>query len=216
MKSRKMRKSQSDEKKRMIKLENRLKKEIGAKKSMTVIAILNAKNVSAGDRLKCALRDKYVDAAILHEFACQCAAAALKKAEVSDPRITAGPVLKRMFVKGSISAQELQDAKWTVFRAMERGRKTEDQLKKRFAANITVDAMDTCAVSAAKSSSWMEAEMATIGVSYKGDLMALVEKPDVDPVFEANESAREAAREAVYCEQIERLIGILTSAQIAA
>lgn len=52
----------------------------------TALDVLNLPNVSAGDKLWSVLREEFIDAPILHEFACRCAEYALSFVDNPDPQ----------------------------------------------------------------------------------------------------------------------------------
>lgn len=62
----------------------RLEKIGSRKKEWTALDVLRLEEVSAEDRLWAVLREEFVPAHILHEFACRCAEEALRKAGVTD------------------------------------------------------------------------------------------------------------------------------------
>ena len=76
----------------------------------TAIDVLNLPDVSAQDKLWSVLREKFIDAPILHEFACRCAEYALSFVESPDPRSIAAIVAKRKWLRGEITGAELYDA----------------------------------------------------------------------------------------------------------
>ena len=76
----------------------------------TAIDVLNMPDVSAQDKLWSVLREEFIDAPILHEFACRCAEYALSFVESPDPRSIAAIVAKRKWLRGEITGAELYDA----------------------------------------------------------------------------------------------------------
>ena len=85
----------------------------------TALDVLNLPNVSAGDKLWSVLREEFIDAPILHEFACRCAEYALSFVDNPDPRSIAAIDAKRKWLRGEIKDKELRaarDAAWDAAR----------------------------------------------------------------------------------------------------
>ena len=76
----------------------------------TALDVLNLPDVSAQDKLWSVLREEFIDAPILHEFACRCAEYALSFVESPDPRSIAAIVAKRKWLRGEITDAELAAA----------------------------------------------------------------------------------------------------------
>ena len=76
----------------------------------TALDVLNLSDVSAQDKLWSVLREEFIDAPILHEFACRCAEYALSFVESPDPRSIAAIVAKRKWLRGEITDAELDAA----------------------------------------------------------------------------------------------------------
>lgn len=81
--------------------------------------ILELENIPAADRLWAVLREELIDAPILHEFACRCAERALIRIENPDPRSLRAIEVKRAWLRGKATDEELaaalaaaQDAAW--------------------------------------------------------------------------------------------------------
>lgn len=81
----------------------------------TALDVLNLPDVRAEDKLWSVLREEFIDAPILHEFACRCAEYALSFVESPDPRSIAAIVAKRKWLHGEITDAELYAA-WDVAR----------------------------------------------------------------------------------------------------
>lgn len=81
------------------------------KPKWTALDILALEEVSADDRLWAVLREEFIDAPILHEFACRCAERALCWVENPDPRSMAAIQAKRDWLKGKITDVELLAAR---------------------------------------------------------------------------------------------------------
>lgn len=86
----------------------------------TALDVLNLPDVSAADKLWSVLRKEFIDAPILHEFACRCAEYALSFVDNPDPRSIAAIKAKRKWLRGEITDKELyaaQAAAWAAARA---------------------------------------------------------------------------------------------------
>ena len=91
--------------------------EIGnRKKEWTALDVLRLEEVGAEDRLWAVLREEFVPAHILHEFACRCAEEALRKAGVTDDRSWNAIRVKRLWIEGKATDTELAAA-WDAARA---------------------------------------------------------------------------------------------------
>ena len=85
------------------------------KNEWTALDVLNLPDVSVQDKLWSVLREEFIDAPILHEFACRCAEYALSFVESPDPRCIAAIEAKRKWLRGKITDAELdaaRDAAW--------------------------------------------------------------------------------------------------------
>ena len=89
--------------------------EIGKRQEQwTAMDVLNLPEdeVSAEDKLWAVLRPEFIEKDILHEFACRCAEEALSHIENPDPRSVAAIEAKRKWVRGEISDDELDAARY--------------------------------------------------------------------------------------------------------
>ena len=77
----------------------------------TALDVLNLPDVSAQDKLWSVLREEFIDAPILHEFACRCAEYALSFVKNPDPRSIAAIEAKRKWLRGKITDAELDAAR---------------------------------------------------------------------------------------------------------
>ena len=77
----------------------------------TALDVLNLPDVSAADKLWSVLRKEFIDAPILHEFACRCAEYALSFVDNPDPRSIAAIEAKRKWLRGEITDKELDAAR---------------------------------------------------------------------------------------------------------
>ena len=69
------------------------------------------RRVSVEDRLWAVLREEFIPAAILHEFACRCAEKALELVPNPDPRSVEAIEAKRKWLRGEITDDELAAAR---------------------------------------------------------------------------------------------------------
>ena len=76
----------------------------------TALDVLNLPDVYADDKLWSVLREEFIDAPILHEFACRCAEYALSFVDNPDPRSIAAIEAKRKWLRGEITNKELYAA----------------------------------------------------------------------------------------------------------
>ena len=76
----------------------------------TALDVLNLPDVSVEDKLWSVLREEFIAAPILHEFACRCAEYALSFVESPDPRSIAAIEAKRKWLRGEITGAELYAA----------------------------------------------------------------------------------------------------------
>ena len=81
------------------------------RKEWTALDVLNLSDVSAQDKFWSVLREEFIDAPILHEFACRCAEYALSFVESPDPRSIAAIEAKRNWLCGKITDAELDAAR---------------------------------------------------------------------------------------------------------
>ena len=85
------------------------------KNEWTALDVLNLPDVSVQDKFWSVLREEFIEAPILHEFACRCAEYALSFVESPDPRSIAAIEAKRKWLRGEITDAELAaacDAAW--------------------------------------------------------------------------------------------------------
>ena len=84
----------------------------------TALDVLNLPDVSAQDKLWSVLREEFIEAPILHEFACRCAEYALSFVENPDPRSIAAIEAKRKWLRGEITDAELYAARAAAWYAL--------------------------------------------------------------------------------------------------
>lgn len=82
----------------------------------TALDVLRHPNVTAQDKLWVVLREDWIPATVLHEFACRLAEQALALVEAPDPRSVAAVAAKRAWLRGEATDDELAAA-WDAARA---------------------------------------------------------------------------------------------------
>ena len=78
--------------------------------SADALEILALRRIPAEDRLWAVLREKFIPTPILHEFACRCAEDALSRIDNPDPRSINAIVVKRRWIAGEATDEELAAA----------------------------------------------------------------------------------------------------------
>ena len=79
---------------------------------MSALDILNLDDVSTEDKLWSVLREEFIPAPILHEFACVCAECALTLIDNPDPRSIKAIEVKRAWMRSEATDGELAAARW--------------------------------------------------------------------------------------------------------
>lgn len=77
----------------------------------SALDILELSEIPAEDRLWAVLWEALIDAPILHEFACRCAERALSRVENPDPRSVRAIEIKRAWIRGEATDDELEAAR---------------------------------------------------------------------------------------------------------
>ena len=77
----------------------------------SALDILELSEIPAEDRLWAVLREALIDAPLLHEFACRCAERALSRAKTPDPRSLRAIEVKRAWLRGEATDEELVTAR---------------------------------------------------------------------------------------------------------
>ncbi|BCI60830.1 hypothetical protein [Solibaculum mannosilyticum] len=87
-------------------------KEIGSRKrEWNALDVLRLEEVTIADRMWAVLREEFLPAHLLHEYACRCADYALSKIDNPDPRSVRAIEAKRKWLRGEISNKELITAR---------------------------------------------------------------------------------------------------------
>lgn len=94
-----------------VKGREKLARIAAVKNEWTALDVLNLPDVSVQDKFWSVLREEFIEASILHEFACRCAEYALSFVESPDPRSIAAIEAKRKWLCGKITDAELDAAR---------------------------------------------------------------------------------------------------------
>lgn len=95
----------------------RLKKIGSRKREWNALDVLRLEEVTIEDRMWAVLREEFLPAHLLHEYACRCADYVLSKIDNPDPRSVNAIKAKRKWLRGEISNKELTTARneaWAV------------------------------------------------------------------------------------------------------
>ena len=79
--------------------------------SADALEILALRRMPADDRLWAVLREEIIPAPILHEIACRCADDALSRIDIPDPRSINAIAVKRRWIAGEATDDELAEAR---------------------------------------------------------------------------------------------------------
>ena len=134
--------------------------EIGSRKAeWTALDVLNLEEVSEEDRLWAVLREEFLPAELLHEFACRCAERALKAAGVTDTRCWNAIEAKRKWLKNEITDEELAAARDAARAAARAAAWAATWYAARDAAWVAArDAAWVAARAAARAAAWVAAK----------------------------------------------------------
>lgn len=141
------------------------------KNEWTALDVLNLPDVSVQDKFWSVLREEFIDAPILHEFACRCAEYALSFVESPDPRSIAAIEAKRKWLRGEITDAELAaacDAAWdaahdaAMYAARIAARVAAQDVAWVIARVIAQDAAWAAAKAAARAATWAAANDAAL------------------------------------------------------
>lgn len=156
----------------------------------TALDILRLNRVSASDRLWAVLREEFIPADTLHEFACRCAEKAMAFVGNPDPRSIAAIEAKRKWVRGEITSDELAAAQVAAWEA---------------AQEAAWAAARTAALAAAQAAKW-DAALAAAQDAARAAARAAAQDAARDA---AQDAARDAARAAARADQAKMLIDML-------
>lgn len=111
----------------------------------SALDILELDEIPAEDRLWAVLWEALIDAPLLHEFACRCAERALRRVENPDPRSMRAIEVKRAWIRGEATDDELEAARAAA------------QDAARAARHATWAAAEAAALDSAEAAAWAAA-----------------------------------------------------------
>ena len=126
---------------------------------VSALDILNLDNVSAEDRLWTVLREEFIPAPILHEFACACAEYTLTLIDNPDQRSIKAVEVKRAWLRGEATDKELDAARDAACSAAYSADRYADWAA-REAARATARAARATARATARAAAWHASEAA--------------------------------------------------------
>ena len=141
------------------------------KNEWTALDVLNLPDVSVQDKFWSVLREEFIEAPILHEFACRCAEYALSFVESPDLRSIAAIEAKRKWLRGEITDAELDvacDVAWdaahdaAMYAARIAARVAAQDVAWVIARVIAQDAAWAAAKAAARAATWAAANDAAL------------------------------------------------------
>ena len=91
--------------------EDKVRELAGDKTEWTALEVLRLEQVPSSDRLWAVLREDFIEAEILHEFACRCAEKALTLVDNPDQRSIDAIAAKRAWMRGEITDEQLDAAR---------------------------------------------------------------------------------------------------------
>ena len=113
--------------------------------SADALEILALRRIPADERLWAVLREEFIPAPILHEFACRCAEDALSRIDNPDPRSINAIAIKRRWIAGEATDEELAAARTAAWAA---------QAAAQDAARTAARAAVRAAVRVARTAAW--------------------------------------------------------------
>lgn len=124
----------------------RLKKIGSRKREWNALDVLRLEEVTIEDRMWAVLREEFLPAHLLHEYACRCADYVLSKIDNPDPRSVNAIKAKRKWLRGEISNKELTTA-----------RNEARAVAWNAALDVALDAARAVALDAARAATWVSA-----------------------------------------------------------
>ena len=122
-------------------------------RSADALEILTLRRIPADERLWAVLREEFIPAPILHEFACRCAEDALSRIDNPDPRSIHAIAVKRRWIAGEATDEELAAARtaaWAAQAAAQDAARTAAQAAAQAAARTAAWATWTAARTAVR------------------------------------------------------------------
>ena len=161
--------------------------------------ILELENIPAADRLWAVLREELIDAPILHEFACLCAERALSRIENPDPRSLRAIEVKRAWLRGKATDEELTAA-WAAALAARHATWAAAEA----AAQDAALAARHAALAAAEAATWAAAEAAALAAAWAAALAA--RHAALAAAQDAAEDAAEAAERQWQIKELQKML----------
>ena len=127
---------------------------------VSALDILNLDNVSAEDRLWTVLREEFIPAPILHEFACVCAEYALTLIDNPDPRSIKAIEVKRAWMRGEATDEALAAARDAAYSAAYSADRYADWAAREAARATARAAARATARATARAAAWHASEAA--------------------------------------------------------
>lgn len=129
--------------------------------SVSALDILNLYDVSEVDKLQAVLREEFIPAPILHEFACVCAEYTLTLIDNPDPRNVKAIEVKRAWMQGEATDKELDTARGAACAAAKKAARTAEARTAardtRAAAAAARDTASAAASAAGREAAWAAA-----------------------------------------------------------
>lgn len=173
----------------------------------TALDVLALPDVSAKDKLWYVLREEFLPAELLHEFACRCAEYALTFVKEPDPRSIAAIEARRAWLRGEITDDELDaagDAAWAVAGAALHARDTFDAVWHSASSAGWSTGAVWCAASACDAVEHAASSAASAAADSAWDAAQ-------DTVEDAGAAARDA-RDAARDHEVEMLVELIRNA----
>ena len=126
----------------------------------SALDILALDEIPPADRLWAVLREKLIDAPILHELACRCAERALSRVENPDPRSLRAIEIKRAWLRGKATDEELVLAESAALDAARAARHATRAAAEAAALDSAEAAARAAAEDAALAAAWAAARYA--------------------------------------------------------
>ena len=126
----------------------------------SALDVLALDGVSNKDKLWAVLREEFIDAPVLHEYACRCAEYALTFVREPDSRSIAAIEAKRKWLRGEISNDDLTAARAAADAAADAARAAADAARAAADAADAADAAAWAAADAARAAAWAAADAA--------------------------------------------------------
>ena len=176
----------------------------------TALDILRLNRIPAADRLWAVLREEFIPADILHEFACRCAEKAMALVGNPDPRSIAAIEAKRKWVRGEITRDALAAAQVAAWEAAQEAAWNAARTAALAAAQAAKrDAVQDAALAAAQVAALAAAQVAELAAARSAALAAARAAAQDAALAAARAAAQDAAQAAAQAEQIDLIVELL-------